>query len=125
MEKKQLCLKSKWVLTNSGIILDIEMPEQQIQQLVERLKKLERIYLENGFPLTALKIFGSRVDDARLSTNEKGIAELVRKADKALRQAESVAKSYLDERITEGWRTTNDMRMELHQDHPRHYLIQD
>ena len=101
------------------------MPEHQIQQLVHKLVELERIYLEKGFPLIALKIAGSRVDDARLSTDERSIAELVRKADKTLRQAESVAKSYLDGRIAEGWEITHEMRMELHQDHPQHYLIKD
>lgn len=92
---------------------------------MQKLAELETTYLENGFPLTALKIAGSRVDDARFLTDNKGIAELVRKADKALGQAESVAKSYLDERITEGWGISHEMRMELHQDHPQHYLLQD
>ncbi len=101
------------------------MSEQQVQQLMHRLVELEQTYLENGFPLTALKIAGSRVDEARLSTDRGGIAELVRKAEKALRQAESVAKSYLDERITDGWNITHEMRLELHEDHPQHYLIQD
>jgi len=101
------------------------MSEQQIQQLAHRLVELEHVYLEKGFPLTALKIAGSRVDDVRLSTDKRGIAELVRKADKALGQAESVSKSYLDERITEGWNITHEMRMELHEDHPQHYLLQD
>ena len=101
------------------------MSEQQIQQLVHKLVELEQTYLENGFPLTALKIAGSRVDEARLSTDRRGIAELVRKAEKALGQAESVTKSYLDDRITEGWNITHEMRMELHQDHPQHYLVQD
>ncbi len=85
------------------------MSEQQIQQLVRKLVELERIYLENGLPTTALKIAGSRFDDARFSTDKKSIAELVRKADKTLGQAEGVAKSYLDERITEGWGITHEM----------------
>ena len=101
------------------------MTKQQIRHLSERLSELETTYVINVLPLTALKIAGSRVDDAIFSIDKKGIAELVRKADKALGQAEGVAKSYLDEKITEGWEITHEMRMELHQDHPQHYLIQD
>ena len=98
------------------------MNEQQIQQLMQKLRELEKTYSENDLPLTALKIAGSRLDDVRFSTDNAGIDGLLRKADKSLRQAEDVAKLYMNERITEACDTLHKMRMELHQDYPHHYL---
>ena len=49
------------------------MNEQQIQQLMQKLRELEKKYLENDLPPTALEIAGSRLDDVRFSTDNAGI----------------------------------------------------
>lgn len=101
----------------------IEMTEQQIRELQQRLVELQKTYSERGIPLTALKIAGSRIDEV-VSSGERVSPELVYKARLTLDQANMVA-GYYSNNLTDAFNLVDEMRRNLHEDYPQHYLVHD